>query len=67
MLPRKRLLVPGALAATLVVAAITGCAPTVALDPASNATDPGCAEVMVRLPETVADQPSRETNAQATA
>ncbi|RFA16100.1 hypothetical protein B7R22_04360 [Subtercola boreus] len=67
MPPRKRLLVPGALAAALVVAAVTGCAPTVALDPAAGATDPGCAEVMVRLPLTVADESSRETNAQATA
>ncbi|CAN5343880.1 DUF3515 domain-containing protein [soil metagenome] len=66
MLARKRLL-PGALVAALIALAVTGCTPTVALDPATAATDPGCAEIMVRLPASVASQDSRETNAQATA
>ncbi len=38
-------------------AVLSGCAPTVALDPAENASDAGCAEVVVRLPDTV---PGRE-------
>ncbi|GAA0992822.1 DUF3515 family protein [Subtercola frigoramans] len=67
MLARKRLLLPGALVAGLLAVALTGCTPTVALDPATAATDPGCAEIMVRLPSSVASQDSRETNAQATA
>jgi hypothetical protein len=45
---------------------LAGCAPTVALEPADDAINPICAEVSVRLPETVAELPSRETNAQAT-
>ncbi len=54
---------------TLVIAAgvgLSGCAGAVALDPAADATDPSCAEVIVRLPDTVADLPRRETDAQAT-
>lgn len=45
---------------------LSGCA-IVALEPATNATNPACAEIMVRLPDVVAEQGSRETNAQATA
>lgn len=58
-----------ALALCLVIFAplIAGCAGTVALEPAESATDPGCAEIIVRVPDTVADQKKRETNAQATA
>ncbi|MEA9985525.1 DUF3515 family protein [Subtercola sp. RTI3] len=67
MFTRKRLLVPGALLAGLLAVVVTGCTPTVALDPAANATDPGCAEVMVRLPDSVASESLRQTNAQATA
>ncbi|MEF2977543.1 DUF3515 family protein [Subtercola sp. YIM 133946] len=64
---RRNLLVPAVVAVTLVSVALTGCAATVALDPAADATDPGCAQVMVRLPTTVGDdQSQRETNAQAT-
>ncbi|MCS5496392.1 DUF3515 domain-containing protein [Cnuibacter physcomitrellae] len=50
----------------LAVVALTGCTPAVSLEAAADATDPGCAEVIVRLPDTVADQPKRETDAQAT-
>ncbi|PJJ63669.1 DUF3515 family protein [Compostimonas suwonensis] len=45
---------------------LTACAPTVALTAAPAANEPACASVTVALPETVAGQPSRETNAQAT-
>ncbi|MEV8215113.1 DUF3515 family protein [Leifsonia sp. NPDC077715] len=45
---------------------LAGCAPTVSLDPASDSNAPGCAEISVRLPDTVADKPKRETDAQAT-
>ena len=50
----------------LLPALLAGCAPTVALEPAADAINPICAEVSVRLPDTVAGLPSRETNAQAT-
>ncbi|MDH6181482.1 hypothetical protein M2152_001664 [Microbacteriaceae bacterium SG_E_30_P1] len=57
-----RLLLPlGAL-----VLLLAGCAPTVALEPAADAADPLCAEVSVRLPDSVDDLTARETNAQAT-
>lgn len=45
---------------------LAGCAPTVSLEPASGADDPGCAEISVRLPDTVADKDKRQTDAQAT-
>ncbi|KGJ80109.1 hypothetical protein GY21_03125 [Cryobacterium roopkundense] len=45
---------------------LSGCAPAVPLEPAADATNPACADVIVHLPESIADQPSRETNAQAT-
>lgn len=42
------------------------CAPTVSLEPADDAINPICAEVIVRLPDTVAELPERTTNAQGT-
>jgi hypothetical protein len=45
---------------------LTGCAQSVALRPADDAANPQCADVITRLPETVADFPQRSTNAQAT-
>ncbi|MEN2742015.1 DUF3515 family protein [Microbacterium sp. X-17] len=57
-----------ALALVLAAAALalTGCAPTVSLDPAADANNPGCAEISVRLPDSVADKDRRQTDAQAT-
>jgi hypothetical protein len=49
------------------VAVLTGCAPTVVLDPAADANNPECAEIIVRIPDTLADQPKRTVNAQSTA
>ncbi|WP_394552410.1 DUF3515 family protein [Agromyces sp. MMS24-JH15] len=62
--PRRAvaLVVAGAAAATL----LTGCAPRVPFEPAPSAADPACADVVVRLPDTVADQARRETDAQGT-
>lgn len=55
-------------AALLLVGAtlLSGCTPAVPLTPADDATNPGCADLIVRLPDTVAEEPRRETNAQAT-
>lgn len=53
--------------AALVILSLAGCTQIVALPPAEFATDPACADVIVRLPETVAGLEIRETNAQATA
>jgi len=46
---------------------LTGCAQSVALRPADDATNAACADVITRLPETVAGLGARETNAQGTA
>jgi hypothetical protein len=52
-----------AIAATLVLA---GCSRVVVMDPAADANNPVCADVIVRLPETLQGLERRETNAQAT-
>lgn len=52
---------------TGMVVILAGCAPTVALEPAEFANDPECANMSVRLPETLVDLPRRTVNAQATA
>lgn len=54
------------LVAPLLLCLLTACSPTVPLTPAADATNPKCAEIIVRLPSAVADQPARQTNAQAT-
>lgn len=57
------------LAATglVAVAVLSGCAPTVNLEPAEQANAPECANMIVRLPDTVAELPARNVNSQATA
>ena len=60
-----RILLAVAVGAGLVVG-ISGCAPTVAMQPAVHSTDPRCADVIVRLPASVAGFPARNTDAQAT-
>jgi len=45
---------------------LTGCLPIVSLPAADGANDPGCAEVSVRLPDSIDALPRRETDAQAT-
>ena len=50
----------------LVAVMLTGCASAVPLKPAPDAINALCAEVTVRLPDTVDGLPARETNAQAT-
>jgi hypothetical protein len=52
---------------TVAAALLSGCAASaVPMQPADDAVNPDCASVIVHLPATVADQPERETNAQAT-
>ncbi|MCU1549906.1 MAG: hypothetical protein JWR36_466 [Glaciihabitans sp.] len=58
---------PGlAVAAVAILGLLTGCAPTVALKPAADATSAACAGVIARLPRTVSTLDQRETNAQGT-
>ncbi|MFZ2965334.1 MAG: DUF3515 family protein [Rhodoglobus sp.] len=45
---------------------LAGCTPIVSLEPADDAAAVACAEVVVRLPDTLAGLPARETNAQGT-
>ena len=52
--------------ATLAVTALSACAQAVPMEPAADATNPDCAEIMVRLPDAIDDHLQRETNAQAT-
>jgi len=45
---------------------VSGCGAIVPVEAADDANDPLCAEVIIRLPQTVDGQSKRETNAQAT-
>ncbi|HLU63390.1 MAG TPA: DUF3515 family protein [Protaetiibacter sp.] len=58
--------VVAAAAAAALATTLAGCGSIVTLTPAADANDPGCAEVIVRLPDRVGDLPRRETNAQST-
>jgi len=55
------------LIASLALLTLSGCAATVNLEPAEDSNNPGCAEVMVRLPSQLGGLQERYTNAQATA
>jgi len=59
---RRALVFAGAIS----LGALTGCSPIVATAAASQANSVGCANVIVRLPDTVAGLSRRETNAQGT-
>ncbi|WP_166873814.1 DUF3515 family protein [Salinibacterium sp. ZJ450] len=61
-LPRRL----AALAVLPLAIGLAGCAPAVVMKSAPDAANTGCAEVTVRLPETVGGLPIRETDAQAT-
>ena len=66
-MPRTRSPVAVALAGvSLVAVVLAGCSSTVSMDAAPLANDPLCAEVSVRLPDIVAGQDRRWTDAQAT-
>ena len=49
------------------VLVLAGCAPVVPLEPAEQANNPECAEILVRLPDELAGLPERRVNAQSTA
>lgn len=54
------------LGAAATVLALASCASDVPMEATENANDPACADVIVRLPQTVAKLEKRTTNAQAT-
>jgi hypothetical protein len=62
---RKRHLQTGLMAFALVF--LTGCAPIVTLEPAKDANNAECAEIIVRLPDDLAGERKRSVNAQSTA
>jgi hypothetical protein len=62
----RRAAIASVLAGAAIAVTLSGCSPIVALDPAPHANDPACADVTVRLPDTLESLPRRETNAQAT-
>ena len=51
----------------LLTLSLTGCSATVIMQPAADANNPSCAEVMVRLPGQTADLTKRTTSSQSTA
>ncbi len=48
------------------LAALTGCTSVVDVDAAGNAANARCADIMIALPPTVAENEQRDTNSQAT-
>jgi hypothetical protein len=52
---------------TALLLVLTGCAPVVPLEPAEQANNAECAEIIVRLPDELAGLPERRVNAQSTA
>ncbi|WP_022887798.1 DUF3515 domain-containing protein [Agromyces italicus] len=69
--PRRRARALVVVGGTALALALTGCSQAVPIDPAVEASDPDCAAVVVRLPDSIAkdtgeEQAERETNAQGT-
>ena len=54
-------------AAIALTLSLSACSPTVSLEPAADANNPRCADVIVRLPDAVDGQERRTANAQSTA
>jgi len=52
--------------AVATVSLLGACSQPVPLEPAADATNPDCAEIIVRLPDGIEEFAQRETNAQAT-
>lgn len=46
---------------------LSACAPVVVVEPQPHATDPACADVMLRLPEVIGNHEKRKASSQATA
>ncbi|MCU1631589.1 MAG: hypothetical protein JWM61_241 [Micrococcaceae bacterium] len=55
-----------AAAAVTLLVVLPGCTSVVDVDPAEDAADASCADVMIALPPTVAENEQRDTNSQAT-
>ncbi|MGO2859947.1 DUF3515 domain-containing protein [Brevibacterium sp. GP-SGM9] len=55
-----------AVATVLVGLSLAGCARTVIVDPAQDAADPKCADIMLRLPDQISGEQERKTSSQGT-
>lgn len=67
--PSRRLTrtVATATAATVLAGlSLAGCARTVIVDPAQDAADPKCADIMLRLPDQISGELERKTSSQGT-
>ena len=51
----------------MAVPPVAGCGATVGVEPAEQATDPGCAEVLVRLPDALGERARAQTTSQSSA
>src|SRR5699024_1672679 len=64
--PRQRALPLVAMAAVLAGVSLAGCARTVIVEPAQDAANPQCADIMLTLPDEIAGEQARRTSSQGT-
>ncbi|MGC2977067.1 DUF3515 domain-containing protein [Brevibacterium sp. FAM 25378] len=64
--PRRRSLTFVALATVLTGLAVTGCARTVIIEPAKDAANPKCADIILTLPDEISGSKARTTSSQGT-
>ena len=64
--PRQRALPVVAIAAVLAGVSLAGCARTVIVEPAQDAANPECADIMLTLPDEIAGEQARRTSSQGT-
>src|SRR5690625_2266511 len=64
--PHRRALPLVAMAAVLAGVSLASCARTVIVEPAQDAADPECADIMLTLPDEIAGEQARRTSSQGT-
>lgn len=62
----RRTLAAAAVVTVLAGVSLSGCARTVIVDPAKDAQNPKCADIMLRLPDEVSGQKARKASSQGT-
>lgn len=63
---RRRSLTFVALATVLTGLAVTGCSRTVIVEPAKDAANPKCADILLTLPDEISGEKARTTSSQGT-
>lgn len=63
---RHRAIAMASIAAALAGVSLAGCAKTVIIDPAEDAANPKCADIMLVLPDEISGQMERRTSSQGT-